>query len=166
MDLGRELWAQYLENFLPIKGKMPEIDRLRPQEVLKLIWHFNTVFAPMKSVLDEMPIQTAFDGEADAALIKLSQTGKQECFEGISLGAWRILYDRHLWSLCALFLEESNPDAFMIPIPRKASRKIRATAAWLYVLAGPGRSPSEQWRKTSLSEQLLAIPATLPTTRQ
>lgn len=147
MDLGRELWAAYLQRECPEnEGRSPSIERLRPEVIAELIWPFGPEIASRRSRFIAAEPSAVFDADADEILKSLAQTGRLLESERASAGAWAVLLDRFEWSIAALTLEEQNPSAFTIPLPVEASIEVRRIAAALYVLGTLGRSPPPQWR--------------------
>jgi hypothetical protein len=147
MDLGKELWAAYLERECPPDdGHPPSFERLRPEAIAELIWPFGFEIDARRSKLIDAEPSPAFDDEADEILAALARTGRFPASEQASPGAWAVLSDRFGWSIAALTLEEANPNASTIPVPLDAPIEVRRTAAALYVLGTLGRSPPPQWR--------------------
>jgi len=152
MDFGQKLWSEYLQRFAPCDAPLA-IDRLRPEAVAKLIWPLSDVIRDRSAFLRDVTPREEFDEEADSALSALAATGDFACWDKISAGAWATLINRFKWSVTALMLEEQNPAAFSVPLPHDAPEGVRQIAAFLLILGGVGRNPSEAWRRAQAEQR-------------
>jgi hypothetical protein len=148
MSFARELWAEYLNRHYPVEGaEPPEMERPPPGAILELIWPLLDVFRPYLAVLDETPYSEAFEKQADEALAFIALGGELSFWSKLPSGTLAVLWDRASWSVSALIIEDAAGTDFTIPLPRHARPGLRAIAAFLFLLAGPGRDPSDEWKK-------------------
>jgi hypothetical protein len=163
-DLGRQLWAAYLDRHVRPERVPPAIDNVGPGGVAELIFDFLPLFRPLLEEMKRVPFDSAHDAEADEALEWLALDGGPDRWEALSLGAWRVLLARMSWSIAALMLEEQAGSKFIVPLPRHATKQQRATAALLLVLGTFGRKPLPPWRD-ELPPAALRVIAAAPSTR-
>lgn len=142
MDLGRALWAEYLERVCPSESdRMPAIERLRPAKVAELIWPIGFEIDARCTHRTGAEPSSEFNQAADEILIALARTGDLLPSELASAGAWELLRERFGLSIIILLLEEENPEAASIPVPVEAPIEVRRIAAALVALGTLGRSP-------------------------
>lgn len=165
VDLGRRLWGEYLERHFRPAGSRPAIENVGAGKLAELIFPLLAIFRPKLTSIEDVPFDEAHDPEADEALNWLATDGTFERWEQLSGGAWRVLLARSSFSVAALSLEELAGTPFMVPLPRDAPERQRATAALLLVLGTFGRKPLPPWRD-ELPPAMLRIVAPAPSTRQ
>jgi hypothetical protein len=148
MSFATELWAEYLNRNFPVEGaEPPEMERPSPGAILELVWPLLDVFRPYLAILDQTPYSEAFEKEADEALAFIALGGELSFWGELPSGTLAVLWDRASWSVAALVIEDAAGSKFTIPLPRQAPPGVRAKAAFLFLLAGPGKDPSDEWKK-------------------
>lgn len=150
LELARALWAAYLDRHFAFDGDgAPTMEHATPETLARLIWPFLSEVAARAAFLRDARSDPAFDGEADAALVALAEKGDLSAWDGVSAGALATLNNRATWAVAALTMEEAGGGAFTVPLPLAAPERVRATAALLFLLAGPASSPPSEWRAGS-----------------
>lgn len=164
-DLGRRLWAVFLDRHFKPEAVPPAVDMVEAGEIEELIFSFLPTFRPQIRAMDGVPFDRAHDSEADQALEWLALDGSTRRWSELSPGAWRVLLERLSFSIFALEMTQLSEEQFTIPLPRHATKLQRATATLLAVLGTFGRNLPPEWPGQSpLSLQRLVQPA--PSTRQ
>lgn len=112
----------------------PKGERLGPSQILELLWPMNDMFRARFSEIRCLPYSARFEQEADAAIDAWADDSNNDPWNKISLGAWRVLLERHQQAIMAASLGEIT-GGFFIEIPAGLSedrKRVALVLVWLH----------------------------------
>lgn len=112
----------------------PKGERLGPSQILELLWPMNDMFRARFNEIRCLPYSTEFEQEADAAIDAWANDPSAGAWMRISLGAWRVLLERHSQAIMAASLGSISGD-FVIEIPAglpEDQKRAALVLVWLH----------------------------------
>lgn len=160
------LWLWYAAERLGQPKKQPPFESMTAGQALELLWQLHPVFTGRSDAIAATPYSADFDAEADAALEALAVTDSFDRWEAISAGAWRVLYERHVYAATVLTASMVRNTGFTEHLPVGLDGKAQGRALFLKLLLGPARTIDRQLLPRSKPEALPAFPADMTLRRQ
>ncbi|MFC2254876.1 hypothetical protein ACETRX_35140 [Labrys portucalensis] len=155
----REIWIAYCEQQLGDRAASAAPVIISPKKAMALLWNFNALFTPRVAAITATAFSTQFDEEADGALAMLARTDSFASWERMSAGAWRVLYERHLYTLVVMDANAALSEPVISRLPSGLTRQSQARALLLQFLLGGARSIDRQLLPLSKPGTLPAFPA-------
>jgi hypothetical protein len=156
MDFGAMLRGVYLDRFFPADGP-PQVEYVGAETSLRLLWPSLMRLRARILAATDLSAGSAFEGDADMALARLAESGDFGVWEDLNAGTWAVLSDRLMWSATVLALAMGSEDGIKMMLPRGAPEDVRQLATLLWLLGGPGRTPSDQWRELKPAERRVIL---------
>ncbi|MBN9471689.1 MAG: hypothetical protein J0J10_23245 [Bosea sp.] len=137
-DLGKELWAIFLDAACPLQSARPKLDFASAEEVSRLFFE-NAALA--EAPAKETGHRWAPSGivEVDFALRRLAESGRPDLELKLSPAGAEEFWRRWQYAIIAAQLEHAAGNEFSIPYPRHAPPIVQGTAVLLSILAGAAR---------------------------
>jgi len=110
-----------------------EMQPLSGLDVVEALWPLNDMFRARLGEIGRLPYAAAFESEADAAIIAYSKSPDSGPWKTMSLGAWRVLLERHQQMIVVALANERarNP---VTSLPPGLDAADRCTALMLLLL--------------------------------
>ncbi len=117
-----------------------EAVRLSPQHALEMLFAFHPLFTPRWDALEATPYSDAFDTEADEALLKLAELDNLDHWDGLSAGAWRVLWERLAFLEVVIIANMVAGTRVLTGVPRSLDERSRSRMLLLTFVLGPART--------------------------
>jgi hypothetical protein len=160
MELS-DVWKWYCEQHMPMGARLA-LEPVSPTQAHELFFAMNGLFSARSDVLKSVPYDTAFDTEADDALLAMAMEDGFATWTSITAGAWRVLYERFLF--CSLVLVANIKAGTQVTdrLPSGLGPEHRAKALLLRYLLGHGRAIDRRVLPLSAPGTLPPFPASKP----
>lgn len=155
MELSKA-WIAYCE---PKVAPDAEAEPFSPDLVMERLWLFNPLFTARFDAITATDFSTVFDEEADGALMDLAWHDRI-AWDGLSVGAWRVLFDRHEYALIVAMANKTAGVAVIAGLPRGLSEEEQSRALLLQFLLGGARTIDRRLLPKSRSGRVPPIPGT------
>jgi hypothetical protein len=93
-----------------------ETEKLSGWRIVELLWPFNEMFRARLHEFRHLRYDAEFEAEADGAIDGYANAPNSDSWSKLSLGAWRVLLERHQQALTAAAMMEATGQG-MIEIP-------------------------------------------------
>lgn len=160
-----EIWIWYCEQRL---GSLPKrgAAALSPDEVLQAFWTVHPHFTGRMDAIKAAPYSTDFDEEADGALSALAATDSFDTWDGLSVGAWRVLYERLAYCEVVVLANVAAGTEVIDHLPPGLNRQSTERALLLRYLLGHGRTIDRRLLPRSQPGKLPPFPVSATFRRQ
>jgi hypothetical protein len=165
MDLGN-IWTVYCEDRLGSAIETARPVPVTPWRGIELTWTWHPMFVAKFDVLQDVPYSTAFDEEADIALMALAMRNSFDAMDGTSAGAWRVLYERLSYTQVVMLANEAAKKPVISRLPEGLSETEQAIAIGLQFLLGGARTIDRRLLPKSKPGKLPPFPASTSLRRQ
>ncbi|MGH0000587.1 hypothetical protein ACQU0X_10975 [Pseudovibrio ascidiaceicola] len=125
----------------------------------KALFKVMPIFTIRDKEINATPYSAAFDSEADIALIQMAETDSFECWNNISLGAWRVIQDRYQQTLVMLGANLKDKATIMDRFPSGLSGQQQGRALLLRYALGLSRTIDRQLLPLQAPELQQLLPA-------
>ena len=139
MELS-EIWLWYCSERLGQPSRLPDPVALSPWDGLELFLTFHPMFLARIEAIAATPYLRRFDGEADEGLAQLARFDGFDAWDGMSAGAWRVLYERLAYAEVVALTNEAAGNPVIAHLPAGLDVQSRARALLLQFLLGGARS--------------------------
>lgn len=135
-DSTQQLLMAYIAatlNKMPNEWGAPRV--LSGMNVVEALWPLNDVFRPHLADVGELPYDSQYEAEADAAVEGYVIHGI-EAWINLPAGVWRVLMERHQQALVVACANEAAGNAELMTIPAALPETSILGAAMIYMLHG------------------------------
>ena len=140
--------------------------RLTPWQTLEALWVFHPLFTPRWDAIEATPYSETFDAEADEALVLLAKVDSFDHWDGLSAGAWRVLFERLAFLEVVILANEAEGAKVFTGVPRALDQRSRSRMLLLTFLLGPARTIDRGVLPKSDPGKAPKFPSSMPLRRQ
>lgn len=160
-----EIWMWYCGEMFPGR-EMPAPEPISPWRVVELFFDFHPMFTARFDAIRATRYSTAFDDEADRALMHMARHDTMDGWERMTAGAWRVMYERLAYCEIVALANEAAKKPFIAHLPVGLDRQSQGRALLLMFLLGHGRTIDRRLLPQSPDGSLPAFPSTSLLQRQ
>jgi hypothetical protein len=135
-DATKQLLMAYIAatlNKMPNEWGAPRV--LSGMNVVESLWPLNDLFRPHLNDVGELPYESRYEAEADAAIEGYVVNG-EGAWTKLPAGVWRVLMERHQQALVVACANEAAGNAAFMTIPAALPEAAIRAAAMIYMLHG------------------------------
>lgn len=110
-----------------------ETEQIGGWRAVELLWPLNDMFRARLPEIRGVPYDRDFEAEADAAIEAYAEAPEEGTWRGLSLGAWRVLLERHQQAIAVAAVYEAQGRPVMT-VPAGFSEDVLRVALMLHGL--------------------------------
>lgn len=153
-----EAWIEFCEARLgKTRHEMQFVD-VFAELALELLFEWNPMFADRTEAIAAVSYDAAFDRDADRALEQMAREDSLRGWQTLSLGAWRVLLERHAYACLVASINIAHPENSLAALPLGLTKQQAARALGLYLLLGSARAIDRRLLATMKPGELPGLP--------